>query len=220
VQQEIAETADRVGRRDEVRLVAVTKTFPADIVRQAYDAGQRLFGENRVQEAADKIDALSGLPELEWHLIGHLQTNKARQAAECFSMVESVDSVRLATALDGRAARIDRVLPVLLEVNVSGESSKSGFDPDALPGAVEEIAALDHLEIRGLMTVAPLVEDAEDTRPVFRRLRELRDDMRERYRLERMDQLSMGMSGDFLVAVEEGSTLVRIGRAIFGARPR
>jgi pyridoxal phosphate enzyme (YggS family) len=135
-------------------------------------------------------------------------------------MVESVDSVRLATALDGRAARIDRVLPVLLEVNVSGESSKSGFDPDALPGAVEEIAALDHLEIRGLMTVAPLVEDAEDTRPVFRRLRELRDDMRERYRLERMDQLSMGMSGDFLVAVEEGSTLVRIGRAIFGARPR
>lgn len=218
VQEEIARAAARAGRAGDVRLVAVTKTFPADVVREAYEAGQRLFGENRVQEAVAKVRLLAELEGIEWHLIGHLQTNKARQAVQHFDMVESVDSVRLGTALDERAGRRGMVLPVLLEVNVAREESKSGFDPSTLLEAVEELAPLSHLELRGLMTVAPLAVDPEDVRSVFRRLRELRDSLREQCTLEGFDELSMGMSGDYRVAIEEGSTLVRIGRALFGER--
>lgn len=220
VQEEIAQAAARAGRSGDVRLVAVTKTFPADVVRAAYEAGQRLFGENRVQEAVAKAPLLAELEGIEWHLIGHLQTNKARQAAELFDMIESVDSVRLATALDERAGRRGIVLPMLLEVNVAREEAKSGFDPDTLLQAVGELAQLSHLQLRGLMTVAPLAADPEDVRPVFRRLRELRDTLREQRSLDGFDELSMGMSGDYRVAIEEGSTLVRIGRALFGERSR
>lgn len=219
VLEEIAEASERVNRPGEVALVAVTKTVPPTVIQQAYEAGQRLFGENRVQEAAEKIEALSALGGVDWHLIGHLQRNKAKQAARWFSTVESVDSASLARKLDGHAGEVGRRLPVLLEVNVSGEESKFGLHPDDVPQFARELRALPHLELRGLMTIAPLVSDPEEVRPVFRRLRKLRDTVRQDVGVESCTELSMGMSGDFVVAIEEGSTMVRIGRAIFGERP-
>jgi pyridoxal phosphate enzyme (YggS family) len=205
------------GRTDEVLLVAVTKTVGPDAVREAYQAGQRVFGENRVQEGREKIAALSGeMADACWHLIGHLQTNKARQAAGSFALIESVDSIRLAARLDQVAGPSS--VPVLLEVNVAGEESKSGFQSEELRGAMAELRSMEHLELRGLMTVAPLVADPEEVRPVFRRLRELRDELRDEFDLRGFDQLSMGMTNDFPVAVEEGATMVRVGRALFGER--
>jgi pyridoxal phosphate enzyme (YggS family) len=207
-------------RADPVTVVAVTKTVAVGAIREAYLAGQRVFGENRVQEAVSKIEALAGeLPEARWHLIGHLQSNKVRPAAKSFAMVESVDSVKLAGRLDAAAGEAGTVLPVLVEVNVAEEPSKHGFLARDLEGALTDLARLDHLEIRGLMTVAPLVSDPEDVRWVFRRLRELRDSLRGRDGLSAMNELSMGMSGDFPVAIQEGATMVRIGRGIFGERP-
>jgi pyridoxal phosphate enzyme (YggS family) len=214
----ITEAAERVGRPGEVALVAVTKTIPPSMIQEAYEAGQRMFGENRVQEASQKMEALSSLEGVSWHLIGHLQSNKARQAARGFSLVESVDSAALAQRLDRHAATAGRSLPILLEVNVSGETSKFGLRPEEVWPVAEEVARLSHLELRGLMTVAPLADDPGAVRPVFRRLRKLRDELRVGHGLESCEELSMGMSGDFLVAIEEGSTMVRIGRAIFGER--
>jgi pyridoxal phosphate enzyme (YggS family) len=189
-----------------VRLVAVSKTFPVEAIRAALAAGHTLFGENRIQEALPKIDTLTTVGA-SFHLIGHLQSNKARHAGE-FGMVESVDSIKLARAID---KRLDHPLPILLEVNVSGEASKNGFRPDDLDRACTEIQALPKLNVQGLMTVAPLAADPEEVRPYFRQLRELRDALG-------LQELSMGMTNDFPVAIEEGATIVRIGRAIFGDR--
>ena len=201
-------------------LVAVTKTFPVEAIRSAAAAGQRVFGENRVQEGVAKIFKLRDeLPEVQWHLIGHLQTNKVKAAVQVFSLIESVDSLRLASRLDRYAGAAGKRLPILLEVNVAGEASKSGFAPDGLPLVVGQILGLPNLEVSGLMTVAPLVSDPEDARWVFRSLRALRERLRAQFPLEEFPELSMGMSDDFEVAVEEGATMVRIGRALFGERP-
>jgi hypothetical protein len=211
VRERIAAACRRAGRSpDEVTLVGVSKGFSAEAVAEACAAGLADLGENRVQEAAPKIQALAALgARPRWHLVGHLQTNKAKTSAGLFAIIHSVDSVRLAEALDRRASE---PLPVLLEVNVAREPAKFGFAPDELPSANATIAAFPHLAVRGLMTVAPLARDYEAVRPVFRELRGLRDALGLR-------ELSMGMTDDFEVAIEEGATLVRIGRAIFGARP-
>jgi hypothetical protein len=189
--------------------VAVTKGFEAQAIRAAFDSGIRDFGENRVQEAEGKIAQLIDLrPAVTWHMVGHLQSNKAKIAVELFDIIHSVDSVRLAEILN---RRVEKPLPVLLEVNVSGEATKGGFSVGETEAAVKEIRQLPNLKVLGLMTVAPFVADAEEVRPVFRKLRELRDSLG-------LEHLSMGMTDDFEVAVEEGATMLRIGRAIFGER--
>ena len=216
-------TAARRGNRDpdSIRLMAVTKTFPAEVIQQAYDAGARLFGENRVQEFSAKAAALRDLEGAEWHLIGHLQSNKAAKAAEVFHAVDSVDSLRLAEKLNNAALNLDKQLPILIEINVGGEEAKSGIDPNSLE--LEELlkvaVRLDQLQFCGLMTIPPFTEDPQEARPFFRRLRELRDRIAGRDLPGiNLDVLSMGMSHDFEVAIEEGSTCVRLGSAIFGER--
>ncbi|NNJ12426.1 YggS family pyridoxal phosphate-dependent enzyme [Chloroflexales bacterium ZM16-3] len=231
IREQIAASARSAGRRpEEITLVAVSKTHSPDIVRAAVAAGADQLGENRVQEATPKIAALAGVsPRPRWHLIGHLQRNKARAAAELFDMIQSVDSLRLAETLDRHAAELGRRLPVLLQVNVSGEASKEGF---ALAGGItnqpayaallaelEQVTAMTSIEVRGLMTIAPLAESPAQARPTFRLLRELRDDLARRIPQARWDDLSMGMSDDFEAAIAEGATIVRVGRAIFGDRP-
>ena len=207
VRAEIAQICERADRDPrEVRLIAVSKTHPPETIREALAAGQIEFGENRVQEGLAKLDELAD-SEARIHLIGHLQRNKARFAGR-FASVQSIDSVRLAEAV---ARQLDAPLDALLEVNVAGEASKQGFAPAELESAFAQIAALPQLRVRGLMTIAPLVADAEQVRPVFRRLRELRDALG-------LPELSMGMSNDYAVAIEEGATIVRIGRAVFGER--
>ena len=224
VRERIDVAAHRAQRRpEEIKLMAVSKTFPAERIREAYDAGLQLFGENRVQEFASKADSLRDLHDAEWHLIGHLQTNKAAKAAELFVAIDSVDSVRLAQKLDVSAQQLGKKLEVLIEINVGGEAAKSGVAPES--GELEELLSaapkLDHLEFRGLMTVLPFSEDPQRARPYFRKLRELRDQIAAR-RLPAVDMrtLSMGMSHDFEVAIEEGSTCVRVGTAIFGDRTK
>ena len=222
VRERIANAARSAGRAPgEVTLVAVTKTLRPAVVRAAYEAGLTTFGENRVQEAEEKIAELS-LPGARWELVGHLQTNKAERAVRLFARIQSVDSVRLAKLLDQRAAGGGRSLPILLEVNVGGETSKSGFAPEAVLEAARRIAALPHLVPEGLMTVAPITSDPADARPYFRRLREVGDALRRSVPLGAdggWRQFSMGMTDDFEAAIAEGATLVRIGRAIFGERP-
>lgn len=204
----IARAAEKAGRSpEEVTLVAASKGVDVGRIREAINAGVSDFGENRVREAAGKVADLSDL-DLKWHLIGHLQRNKVKTALRIFGIIHGVDSTALAEELNRRAAK--RVA-VLLEVNVAGEASKSGFSPHEVAETVERIALLPNLEVRGLMTVAPMVEDAEKVRPFFRLLRQLAE-------ATGLRELSMGMSGDFEVAVEEGATMVRIGTAIFGRR--
>ncbi len=230
VRARIAAAARRAGRESgEITLVAVTKTHPESLVRLAQAAGITDCGENRVQEAEAKIPALRDLP-LRWHLIGHLQRNKARRAIALFDMIHAVDSARLATHLDRIIAESApaRRLPVLLQVNVSGELSKEGFDlpggldnRESLPAfyeSVAQIVALPRLDVQGLMTIAPYTVDPEGARPTFRTLRRLRDDLARRFPESSWRHLSMGMTGDFEVAIEEGATIVRVGRAIFGER--
>jgi PLP dependent protein len=221
IRERIGEAATRANRLpDAVQLVAVSKTVPVAVLRGAYALGLRVFGENRVQEAQEKIAALA-LPDMRWELIGHLQTNKAARAVELFSRVQSVDSLRLAEVLSAHASAMGKSLPILLEVNVAGEESKSGFAQGEALGAAHAIMAMPALRPEGLMTIAPLVDDPEDVRLVFRGLRELRDQLREEAPLARdggWSELSMGMSDDFAVAIEEGATLIRLGRALFGAR--
>ena len=198
-----------------VRLVAVSKTVPAAIVAEAMAAGQSLFGENRVQEALTKIDATG--PGAAWHLIGHLQKNKARLAAGVFELIHGVDDRELAAELDRRAASRSTTQPVLVQANLAGEPTKQGAGEEGLMPLLELVAGLRHLDLRGLMIIPPPVVDPELSRPWFRRLRELRD--RAALRLARpLPELSMGMTDDFEVAIEEGATLVRVGRAIFGER--
>jgi hypothetical protein len=222
IQTQIAAAARRASRNpDEITLMAVSKTFPVESIREAYAAGLRVFGENRVQEFAGKKDALRDLTEANWHLIGHLQTNKATKAAELFDAIDSVDSVRMAEKLNAAAKSTNKILPILIEINVGGESAKSGLAPDSeeLDQILQSAPQWSNLKIHGLMTVPPYTKDAEGSRPYFRKLREIRDDIatRARPRIE-MQALSMGMSHDFEVAIEEGSTCVRVGTAIFGTR--
>lgn len=221
VRRLIADAAVHAGRNpEEVTLVAVSKTVDADQVLAAAELGIRHFGENRVQEAEEKIATLAGRlpPEVSWHLVGHLQTNKARVASGLFAMIESVDSVRLATTLNRLAGERGTPLTILLEVNVAGEASKFGFAPGELRASLASILELSMLDVRGLMTVAPAVANLEEARPVFRRLRELRDDLNARLPNAHLNELSMGMTHDFPVAIAEGATIVRVGRAIFGER--
>lgn len=220
VRERIVAAAERAGRDPgEVTLVAVTKTHPPEVIRAAYELGLRDFGENRVEEAASKI---SQLPEdITWHMVGHLQSRKAALAADLFNIIHSVDSVKLARRLNRFCAERNRLMPVLLEINVSGEVSKYGFplaDRDMLGAAIAEMLALSHICIEGLMTMAPIVSDPEEARPVFRGLRELREALAARFPQIEWRHLSMGMTDDFEVAIEEGATMVRIGRAIFGPR--
>ena len=216
----IARAAEAAGRDPaDVGLVAVSKTVPLSRVLEAYAVGQRCFGENRVQEAAEKLRAWPAeLPRPEWHLIGHLQTNKARLAAELFDLVHSVDTVRVLGALSRHASALGRELPVLLEVHLSEEPTKSGFAPEELTGVIEAAADLPAIRVEGLMTIAPRSATGQAARPYFRRLRELRDALGERYPDLRLRHLSMGMTADFEAAITEGATLVRLGRAIFGER--
>jgi pyridoxal phosphate enzyme (YggS family) len=214
VRDRIAKAARRAGRNPgEVELVAVSKKQPAELIREAVDAGQLLFGENRVQEAMVKISSLPG--SLRWHLVGHLQSNKIRKALPLFELIQSVDSAELAGEIDRIAGETGLFPRVLLEVNVSGEGSKHGFRPEQLERDLETLLALPRLQVEGFMTMAPLAPEAEAARPFFAGLRELRDRMAARAGIP-FGILSMGMSGDFEVAVEEGATLVRVGSAIFG----
>ncbi len=232
VQEQVAAAAHRAGRRvEEITLIAVSKTFGAEAIRDAYALGLRDFGENRVQEWDSKRAGCERLPA-RWHLIGHLQSNKARRAAQIFDSVDSVDSLALAQKLsaaiaDSTAGSAGRTLDVLIEVQLAPEESKSGVVEAELPALAEGILALPGLRLRGLMAIPPFLERAEDVRKYFRKLRELRDSLRSRFasragaggESEAFSELSMGMSHDFEVAIEEGATQIRIGTAIFGARP-
>ncbi|HET9491818.1 MAG TPA: YggS family pyridoxal phosphate-dependent enzyme [Methylomirabilota bacterium] len=211
VRERIARAAERAGRRpDDVLLVGVSKTVDVGRIRQAVAAGLPALGENRVQEAQAKIAAL-GRP-VPWHLIGHLQTNKVRAALELFDVIQSLDRLELARECDRRARARGRPVAVLIQVNVAGEASKGGFAPHDVGAAIDAIGALEHLELRGLMAIPPPVERAEEARGWFRTLAQLG-------KRHGLGELSMGMSADFEVAVEEGATMVRVGTAIFGARP-
>ncbi len=224
VQERIAAAAARAGRdEDEVTLVAVTKMEPPDVILAAYELGLRHFGENRIEEAQEKVDDLPA--DITWHMIGHIQSRKARDVLPLFDWIHSLDRAKIARRLERFADEGGKPLPVLLECNVSGEASKYGFAADrwaedpgqrrALFAAIKEIVALPHLQVQGLMTMAPIVGDAEETRPVFVQLRRLRDELSGAFPQANWRHLSMGMTDDFEVAIEEGATMVRIGRAIF-----
>ncbi len=222
VRERIGKAAARAGRTpDSITLMAVSKTIEPERIHQAYRAGVRVFGENRVQEFEGKASALADLTDARWHLIGHLQTNKARKAVELFHDVDSVDSLRLAEKLNQSAQQSGKTLAVLIEIKVGNEESKSGISADSpeMDELLQGMVKLEHLQVSGLMTIPPYTEDPEGARPYFRSLRNLRETIASR-KLARiqMDVLSMGMSHDFEVAIEEGSTCVRVGTAIFGAR--
>ena len=218
VREQIAQAAARAGRvAEEIELVAITKTHPAEKVREAIEAGQILFGESRVQEARAKIPELPS--NLRWHFVGHLQKNKIRHALPLFEMIHSVDSLGLAQEINRIAEEQGMHPRVLLEVNVPGEGSKFGFKSEILRAEMESLLALPRLSILGLMTIPPLAKEAEASRKYFVQLRELRDRLQTEFHVD-LAQLSMGMTEDFVVAVEEGATLVRVGTAIFGERSK
>jgi pyridoxal phosphate enzyme (YggS family) len=216
IQQSIRAACERTGRAmDSVTLMAVSKTHPPETIQAAAGLGLLVFGENKVQEAKAKIPLCPG--KLRWHFIGHLQSNKCRDAVQLFQMIQSVDSMSLAQEINKRAAEAAKTMPVLLETNLAGEASKFGYSPEGLLADLKEINSLPRIEIHGLMTVPPWTPDAENSRPHFRRLRELKAEC-EQILGAPLPQLSMGMSGDFEVAIEEGATIVRIGTALFGPR--
>ena len=216
IQEKIEQACERSGRSsDGVTLVGVTKSQPIEKIRAAADLGLTHFGENRVQEAKVKVNDCP--PGLHWHMIGHLQTNKCRDAVRLFEMIESVDSLHLAETVNHWAEREGKTMPILLQVNVAAEASKFGYSPEQLREDLMTINALPNIEIHGLMTIAPYTASAERARPYFRQLRELKTDLEERLGAPLL-HLSMGMSGDFEVAIEEGATLVRIGTLLFGSR--
>lgn len=219
VRARIAEAARKVGRDPaEITLVAVSKTKPRELVEMAYNVGVRDFGENRVQEALAKIEQFH--PQgVRWHLIGHLQSNKASKVVAPFACVHSVDSLHLAQTLNRHAEEQGKQLSILLQVNVADEASKEGMSLAETPERARQIAALPALHIEGLMTIAPLVSDPQEVRPVFCELRLLRERLRDEVSAASWEQLSMGMTDDYHVAIEEGATIVRVGRAIFGQRP-
>jgi PLP dependent protein len=223
VEESIASACHRAGRaREDVRLMGVSKLHSADTIAVAAATGLRLFGENRVQEFETKRDRLHslGFSGVEVHLIGHLQSNKSARAAEIFDAIDTVDSLRLAQRLNDTAGKLPRQLPILLEIKLSEEPTKAGLSLDdaELPSLLEHLPDLPHLVLRGLMTIAPLDENPETARACFRQLRTLRDQLAAKYPRLDFRELSMGMSGDFEIAIEEGSTLVRIGTALFGER--
>lgn len=226
VQAQIERAAASVGRAPgEVRLLVVTKAQPMEKIRAAYAAGARLFGENYPEETQSKIEAARDLPGIEWHMIGHLQSRKARIVSAQFTMLHSLDGLDLAYKLERQLAGMDRVLPVLIEVNVGGEASKGGYpawDETLWPALLPEVSAIlgmPHLKVRGLMTMPPYLEDPEAVRPYFVRARMLRDYLRRQFPAAAWDELSMGTSVDFPVAIQEGATFVRVGTAIVGPRP-
>jgi PLP dependent protein len=227
IRARVERAASRAGRAaDEVAIIAVSKTFPAEAIRAAYSFGLRDFGENRVQEFEGKHPLLDDL-DARWHLIGHLQSNKARRAAQLFGAVDSLDALSLAEKLDTICAELAADHPgrlsVLIEVRLAPEDSKTGMTAEELPRLVEALLELPHLEIRGFMAVPPFLADVEQVRPYFRRLRELRDEMRSRFVTgdsPLLRELSMGMSHDFEIAIEEGATQIRVGSALFGSRTK
>jgi pyridoxal phosphate enzyme (YggS family) len=218
VREEIARAAERAGRRaEDVTLIAVSKTFDPATVQQAVQAGARDLGENRVQEALTKVPIING--EVLWHLIGHLQSNKARQAVETFDVIHTIDSVQLVERLDRIAGETERRPAVLLQVDLGHESTKSGAAEADVSTIVDALDSARHLEFRGLMTLPPFFDSPEETRPFFRRLRKILEDLNNRREAgEKLTELSMGMSHDFVAAIEEGATMVRVGTAIFGKR--
>lgn len=218
VERRIEEACKRAGRdRSEVTLICVTKTMPVEDLQKAYDAGQRCFGENRVQEINDKFPQLPR--DIQWHMIGHLQRNKVKYLMDKATMIHSVDSYPLAQTISREAVKAGRVMDILLEVNAAGEESKFGLSYEQVPDLVREIAPLPGIRVRGLMTVAPYTEDPQSNRVFFRKLRELAVDI-DRQSIDNvsMHVLSMGMTGDFEVAIEEGASHIRVGTAIFGSR--
>ncbi|HMJ64338.1 MAG TPA: YggS family pyridoxal phosphate-dependent enzyme [Candidatus Binatia bacterium] len=218
IRQRIADACARARREtSSVTLVAVSKGQPPEAIRAAVEASHLVFGENRVQEAKAKISQCPG--SLRWHMIGHLQSNKARDAVQLFDMIESIDSLSLAVEVSKWADKSTKTIPILLEVNIAGESSKFGYKPDALLSEILQINALPKIEIHGLMTIGPWTADSEKARPVFRQLCELKEQCEQKLGAP-LPHLSMGMSGDFEVAIEEGATIVRIGTALFGPRPK
>ena len=219
MRERIRKACESCGRDvDSVRLVAVSKTIPADSIREAIEAGVTILGENYVQESREKFNALAQYP-VSWHFIGHLQSNKAKYAVRLFDLIHSVDSLKLARELDKQAKKVDKIQPILVQVNISGEDTKSGISADEDPGLVAEISRLENLSIKGLMTMPPYFYQPEKVKPFFAALRELRDQIKESALPGvSLEELSMGMTGDFEVAIEEGATLVRIGTAIFGER--
>ena len=218
IQDRIAAAAQRAGRDPaSVTLLAVTKAQPPEAVRAAAELGLTLFGENKVQEAKAKIPLCPG--RLRWHMIGHLQSNKVRDAVHFFEMLESIDSLLLAEEVNRRADQVAKTMPILLEVNIVGEASKFGYPPEQLLSELKQINALPRIEVHGLLTIPPWTPDPEKVRPVFRQLRELKQRCEDILGAP-LPQLSMGMTGDFEVAIEEGATIVRIGTALFGERRR
>jgi PLP dependent protein len=219
VQQRIAEACTRCGRDPgAVRLICVTKTMSAETVRVAILAGAVLFGENYIQEAREKYGTLAEYP-VSWHFIGHLQTNKAKYAVKLFDLIHTVDSLHLAAELDREARKIGKVQNILIQVNIGKEASKSGIDAESADQLIRSLAVFPNLSVRGLMVIPPFFDAPERVRPYFRGLRELRDSLdKPGISGIRLDELSMGMTGDFEVAIEEGATMVRIGTAIFGER--
>ncbi len=218
VEEKIQEACRRSGRsRSDVTLVAVSKTKPVEMLKDAYDLGVRVFGENKVQELTEKYGALP--KDIHWHMIGHLQRNKVKYIIDKAELIHSVDSARLAEAIEKEAARRGLTANILIEVNVAGEESKFGIAPKELDSFVEKVENLPHIQVKGLMTIAPFVADPEDNRPVFADLRKLSVDIaRKNAHNINMSVLSMGMTNDYQVAIEEGATIVRVGTGIFGAR--
>ncbi len=219
VRERIAEAAQRAGRKPEsVKLVAVSKTVPPERIREAFAAGLRAFGENRAQELRAKLEPLSDC-EIEWHFVGHLQRNKAKYVVPVAALIHSVDSVELGHTIEDRAARLGKVQPVLVQVNTTGEETKSGIEPADLPRLLDALCTLEHVRVEGLMTIGPLTTDRKEIRSSFKLLARLLEEERRQGRPHcELHELSMGMSGDFEIAIEEGATIVRIGTAIFGPR--
>ena len=218
VEDNIAKACARAGRdRSEVTLIAVSKTKPVEMLQEIYDEGVRTFGENKVQEICEKYEQLPS--DIEWHMIGHLQRNKVKQVIDKAALIDSVDSYRLAQEISVQAQKKNICMPILVEVNIAQEESKFGISADDTVQLVEEIAALPNLEIKGLMTIAPFVTDPEENRTYFRQIKQLSVDIKNK-NIDNvsMDVLSMGMTGDYEVAIEEGATMVRVGTGIFGAR--
>ena len=218
VEAEITEACLKSNRnRNDVTLIAVSKTKPVETLQDAYDLGVRVFGENKVQELVDKYEVLP--KDIQWHMIGHLQRNKIKYIIDKVHCIHSVESFRLAEAIEKEAAKHNRIIQILVEVNVAGEESKFGLAPEEVPSFVEEISKFPHLRVNGLMTIAPFVDNPEDNRPVFKALKKLSVDI-EAKNIDNvsMNVLSMGMTNDYQVAIEEGATMVRVGTGIFGER--
>ena len=218
VESQIREACERSGRlREEVTLIAVSKTKPVSVLKEAYDLGVRVFGENKVQELADKYEAMP--KDIRWHMIGHLQRNKVKYIIDKVDLIHSVDSIRLAETIEKEAAKHNITVNILIEVNVAGEESKFGLAPEDVPEFILEVAKFRHIRVMGLMTIAPFVDDSEENRRIFQLLRKLSVDI-EAKNVDNITMriLSMGMTNDYTVAVEEGATMVRVGTGIFGAR--